>query len=136
MTANFKSSTGGEVELGFSDLPDILPVFPLAGVLLLPRAHLPLNIFEPRYLNMVRDALERRDKLIGMIQPSDPRSGLYEPPLFKIGCAGRVVESSDTPDGRILINLVGVCRFAIAEEIDGVKGYRRVRPDWQPFRGD
>ena len=126
----------GETELGLSDLPETLPVFPLAGVLLLPRAHLPLNIFEPRYLNMVRDTLERRDKLIGMIQPSDSQSGLYEPPLFKVGCAGRIVESNETPDGRILINLVGLCRFKVAAEIEGVKGYRRVRPDWQPYGHD
>jgi uncharacterized protein len=136
MTANFKSSTGGEVELGFSDLPDILPAFPLAGVLLLPRAHLPLNIFEPRYLNMVRDALERRDRLIGMIQPNDAQSGTHEPPLFKVGCAGRIVESNDTPDGRILISLVGICRFGVAEEIEGNKGYRRIRPAWQSYRQD
>jgi Lon protease-like protein len=126
----------GEAELGFSDLPEALPVFPLAGVLLLPRAHLPLNIFEPRYLNMVRDALERRDRLIGMIQPTDPRSGLHEPPLYRIGCAGRIVESSDTSDGRILISLVGICRFALTAEIEGMKGYRRVRPDWQSYRQD
>ncbi len=126
----------GEAELGFSDLPETLPVFPLAGVLLLPRAHLPLNIFEPRYVNMVRDTLERRDKLIGMIQPNDPRSGEHEPSLFTVGCAGRIVESNDTPDGRILINLVGLCRFKIAAEIEGAKGYRRVRPDWRPYRQD
>ena len=125
-----------DTELGFSDLPETLPVFPLAGVLLLPRAHLPLNIFEPRYLAMIRDALESRDRLIGMIQPSDPRSDLYEPPLYPIGCAGRVVESNDTPDGRILITLEGICRFGIEAEIGNVKGYRRVRPGWQRYRRD
>jgi Lon protease-like protein len=123
-------------ELAFSDLPEMLPVFPLPGVLLLPRALLPLNIFEPRYLNMVRDTLETRDRLIGMVQPSDPHSGLYEPPLFTIGCAGRILESSDTPDGRILITLQGVCRFTIEAEIGNVKGYRRVRPGWRGYRDD
>jgi Lon protease-like protein len=126
----------GEAELGFSDLPESLAVFPLAGVLLLPRAHLPLNIFEPRYLAMVRDTLERRDRLIGMMQPSDPKSKLQDPPLYRVGCAGRIVESSDTPDGRILINLVGICRFEIAAELEGVNGYRRVRPSWQNYRHD
>src|SRR5258708_17005680 len=93
-------------ELAFSDLPETLPVFSLAGVLLLPRAHLPLNIFEPRYLAMVRDTLECRDRLIGMIQPSEARSELYEPPLYSVGCAGRIIESSETEDGRILITLI------------------------------
>lgn len=123
-------------ELAFSDLPETLPVFPLAGVLLLPRAHLPLNIFEPRYLAMVRDALGRPDRLIGMIQPSDARTELYEPPLYTIGCAGRIIESGDTPDGRILITLVGICRFVIEAEIGNVEGYRLVRPGWNKYRQD
>jgi hypothetical protein len=123
-------------ELAFSDLPETLPVFPLAGVLLLPRAHLPLNIFEPRYLAMVRDALERSDRLIGMIQPSEARSELYEPPLYSVGCAGRIIESSETADGRILITLIGVCRFELEAEIGNVDGYRRVRPGWRKYRQD
>jgi hypothetical protein len=123
-------------ELAFSDLPETLPVFPLTGILLLPRTHLPLNIFEPRYLAMVRDALESRDRLIGMIQPSDTRPDIEDPALYSIGCAGRIIESSDTPDGRIMITLLGISRFEIETEIGKTKGYRRVRPDWATYRQD
>jgi Lon protease-like protein len=128
--------TAENTELTFSDLPETVPVFPLPGVLLLPRALLPLNIFEPRYLNMVRDALETRERLIGMVQPADAHSELYEPPLFSVGCAGRIIESSDTPDGRMLITLRGVCRFELDAEIGNVKGYRRVRAGWRPYHND
>jgi len=121
-------------------LPDILPIFPLSGVLLLPRGRLPLNIFEPRYLAMTRDALGG-ERLIGMIQPSEPQDdnrgdGGLNPPVYPIGCAGRVTQFSETDDGRFLITLTGVSRFRIREELPLLDGYRRVVADWRPFVHD
>jgi Lon protease-like protein len=121
-------------------LPDILPIFPLTGVLLLPRGRLPLNIFEPRYLAMTRDALGG-ERLIGMVQPSDPQddgrgAGGLNPPIYPIGCAGRLTQFSETDDGRFLITLTGVSRFRIREELPLLEGYRRVAADWQPFAHD
>jgi Lon protease-like protein len=123
-------------ELTYQDLPAELPVFPLSGVLLLPRGRLPLNIFEPRYLNMTGDALAAPDRLIGMLQPVDPESEEREPGLYRIGCAGRITSFSETEDGRYLITLTGISRFRLVEEIDGRGGYRRVRAAWEDFRGD
>src|SRR5271165_5431866 len=117
-------------------LPSILPIFPLAGVLLLPRGRLPLNIFEPRYLAMTRDALAG-DRLIGMVQPSDPNQPMSgNPPVYPTGCAGRITSFSETEDGRFLITLTGLCRFRIREELPPVSGYRRVVPRWDEFAGD
>lgn len=124
---------------GPGDLPDSIPVFPLTGVLLLPRGRLPLNIFEPRYLNMVQDALAT-DRLIGMIQPRDiqPRdAGMAgQPPLFDVGCAGRITSFSETDDGRFLITLTGVCRFRVRSEMPTTRGYRRAVADWSEFMAD
>ena len=120
------------------DLPALLPVFPLSGVLLLPESRLPLNIFEPRYLAMVQDALGW-GRLIGMVQPGDGRRGgigKAVPDLFETGCAGRISAFSETEDGRILLTLTGVCRFAITSEVDSQRGYRRMAVDWTPFRND
>jgi uncharacterized protein len=116
-------------------LPDVLPIFPLVGLLLLPRARLPLNIFEPRYLAMIRDALGG-ERLIGMVQPSDPTTGGMNPPVYPVGCAGRITQFSETDDGRFLITLTGVSRFHIVEELPLLSGYRRVIPDWKPFEPD
>ena len=121
-------------------LPDILPIFPLTGVLLLPRGRLPLNIFEPRYLAMTRNALGG-ERLIGMVQPSDPQDdnrggGGPNPPVYPVGCAGRVTQFSETDDGRYLLTLTGVSRFRIREELPLLDGYRRVVPDWQRFAHD
>lgn len=112
-------------------LPNDLPIFPLAGVMLLPRGQLPLNIFEPRYLAMVDDAL-KSDRMIGMIQP---RGGDGDT-LYRIGCGGRITSFAETDDGRYLITLTGVSRFSIDEELPQVSGYRRVRPDWSGFERD
>ncbi|MBV8972398.1 MAG: LON peptidase substrate-binding domain-containing protein [Sphingomonadaceae bacterium] len=113
-------------------LPTVLPVFPLGGAVLLPRGVLPLNIFEPRYLAMVRDAMAG-DKLIGMIQPR----GDGDPPgLFGVGCAGRITEHRETGDGRVLIALTGVARFAVAAELDVTTPYRQVRADFDAFAAD
>src|SRR5438105_3495164 len=121
-------------------LPDILPIFPLTGVLLLPRGRLPLNIFEPRYLAMTKDALGG-ERLIGMVQPSDPQDdnrggGGLSPPVYPVGCAGRITAFSETDDGRYVITLTGVSRFRVCEELPLLSGYRRVRADWQPFIRD
>jgi Lon protease-like protein len=121
------------------DLPKVLPIFPLSGVLLLPRGTLRLNIFEPRYLAMIEDALGER-RLIGMIQPTQPLPAPEEeispPVIYGTGCAGRISSFSETDDGRFLIQLTGVARFRVEDELDGVRGYRRVKPDWSPFLAD
>jgi hypothetical protein len=116
-------------------LPGTIPIFPLTGVLLLPRGRLPLNIFEPRYLAMTRDALGG-ERLIGMIQPSDPQEGGMHPAVYTIGCAGRITSFSETDDGRYLITLTGTSRFRIREELPLLSGYRRVVPEWGAFAGD
>jgi Lon protease-like protein len=119
---------------GTRRLPTELAVFPLTGVLLLPRGRLPLNIFERRYLAMFDDALAG-DRMIGMIQPSDPQAG-EPPPLFEIGCAGRITSFNETGDGRYIVALDGVSRFRVAEELPLHRGYRRVIADWSPFAAD
>src|SRR6516164_2527256 len=116
-------------------LPAILPVFPLTGVLLLPRGRLPLNIFEPRYLAMTRDALAG-ERLIGMVQPSDPMVTGANPPVYPIGCAGRITSFAETDDGRFLITLTGISRFRISEELPLLEGYRRIVPEWADFARD
>src|SRR5260221_14163231 len=109
-------------------LPEMLPIFPLTGVLLLPRGRLPLNIFEPRYLAMIRDALGG-ERLIGMVQPSEPQDdnrgrGGADPPVYPIGCAGRVMQFSETDDGRFMVTLTGISRFRITDELPLLSGYR------------
>ncbi len=119
------------------DLPDILPIFPLSGVLLLPRGHLPLHIFEPRYRAMTEAAL-RADRLIGMIQPRTPQNDPVDvpAPVYPIGCAGKIVSFAESDDGRYLITLRGVCRFDIAAELPLQEGFRRIRPDFRPYSHD
>ncbi|MEM9181284.1 MAG: LON peptidase substrate-binding domain-containing protein [Pseudomonadota bacterium] len=122
-----------ETYRNLSDLPETIPVFPLSGVLLFPRWSLPLNIFEPRYLNMVDDVMSG-SRLIGMIQSQgDDRA---HPSLAATGCAGRITSYSETDDGRYLISLTGICRFGIAAELEVETPYRLVRPDWQSFAHD
>ncbi len=116
-----------------SDLPDTIPVFPLSGVLLFPRWSLPLNIFEPRYLNMIDDAMSST-RLIGMIQSQGGDKA--HPTLAATGCAGRITSYSETDDGRYLISLTGICRFAVTAELQVETPYRRVQPDWQVFAHD
>jgi Lon protease-like protein len=120
---------------GYSELPATLPIFPLAGALLLPKGRLPLNIFEPRYLAMTRDAL-KGERLIGMVQPQESGGDADAPAVYRTGCAGRLVSFSETDDGRYLIALSGLTRFHIAEELPRDRPYRRITADWQPFRGD
>jgi Lon protease-like protein len=117
------------------ELPRTLPVFPLTGVLLLPRGQLPLNIFEPRYLAMVDTALAG-PRLIGMIQPADHESTAAKPPLSGAGCAGRITAFGETDDGRYLITLTGLCRFRVAAEPEVMTPYRQVHADYSPFAED
>ncbi len=119
----------------FNDLSQTLPIFPLTGVLLLPRGQLPLNIFEPRYIAMIDDALSS-DRLIGMIQPVDATANGAAPEVYSTGCAGRITTFDETDDGRYLITLTGLCRFNLEEEVSTTRGYRRVKTDWSPFRDD
>lgn len=116
------------------DLPDIIPLFPLPGALLLPRARLPLHIFEPRYLAMLDDCLKTPGRLIGMIQPREAPGG--EKRLSAIGCAGRVTAFSETEDGRYMITLSGISRFRLRDEVQGFTPYRRAQVDWTPFARD
>ena len=115
-------------------MPSVIPVFPLTGAILLPGNTLPLNIFEPRYLAMVRDALTGT-KLIGMIQPREQTGGTT-PCLYDIGGVGRIEECSETPDGRFLIALKGISRFRIIEELSATTPYRQVNADWSAFTED
>jgi Lon protease-like protein len=121
----------------FGDLPAALPIFPLTGVLLLPRGTLPLNIFEPRYMNMITDALAS-DRMVGMVQPSAVNAEAHEgePAVYQTGCAGRIIHFEETDDGRFILSLKGVSRFAIVEEIPTIRGYRKCTVDWDRFRGD
>lgn len=122
---------------GPADLPEIIPVFPLAGALLLPRGQMPLNIFEPRYLQMVDDALRDGHRLIGMIQPDVAHSSDSDhPSLFKVGCVGRMTQIAESGDGRYILELTGVSRFAITEEMSVSTPYRQCRVDYFPFIDD
>lgn len=117
------------------DLPRMIPVFPLGGALLFPRATLPLNIFEPRYLNMIDDAIAG-DRLIGMVQPMANAMDAARPALSPIGCVGRITSFAETEDGRYLITLTGVARFKVLRELDMARPYRRVEPDFLGFADD
>ena len=122
---------------GPSDLPEIIPVFPLPGALLLPRGQMPLNIFEPRYLAMVDDAFRDGHRLIGMIQPDVAHSrDEAHPKLFQVGCVGRMTQFAESGDGRYLIQLTGVARFRIAEELSVTTPYRQCRVTYLPFVDD
>jgi uncharacterized protein len=119
------------------DLPGVIPVFPLPGALLLPRGQMPLNIFEPRYIAMVDDTLRDGHRLIGMIQPDEAHSGAADKPtLYKVGCAGRITQLAESGDGRYLIELTGVARFRVEEELKVATPYRQCRVTYAPFADD
>lgn len=113
-----------------TDLPDVIPIFPLPGTLLLPRARLPLNLFEPRYLAMLEDVLKTDHRMIGMIQPNGDEQ------LHTVGCAGRVTAMSESEDGRYMITLTGISRFQTRNEVEGFTPYRRFEVDWDSFKAD
>ena len=115
-------------------LPAVIPVFPLTSVLLLPRGELPLNIFEPRYLLMIEDAL-RADRIIGMLQPQDDQSGL-RPPIHSVGCIGKITQFAETGDGRFMITLTGLSRFRVVEEMTVLTPYRQCLVSYDEFVRD
>jgi len=122
---------------GPADLPEVIPVFPLSGALLLPRGQMPLNIFEPRYLAMVDDAFRDGHRLIGMIQPDVTHSSNEERPvLFRVGCAGRITQLAESGDGRYLLELTGISRFKVLEEMSVLTPYRQCRVDYFAFLDD
>ena len=125
------------VYAGPADLADVIAVFPLAGALLLPRGQLPLNIFEPRYMAMVDDALRAGHRLIGMIQPEGvhpaPES---KPNLYRVGCVGRITQIAETDDGRYLLHLTGIARFRLEEELNVDTPYRQCRVSYAAFVDD
>ncbi len=118
-----------------ADLPETIAVFPLPGALLLPRARLPLHIFEPRYLAMIEDCMKTPHRLIGMIQPYEG-PGAQDKKLHTIGCAGRLTQFSETEDGRYMITLSGVSRFRVTREVSGFTPYRRCDVTWGGFERD
>src|ERR1700752_2448439 len=122
---------------GPGDLPEVIPVFPLPGALLLPRGQMPLNIFEPRYLAMVDDSLRDGHRLTGMTQPDTARPGPEQKPnLYKVGCVGRITQLAESGDGRYLIQLTGIARFRIGEELHVPAPYRQCRVLYGDFVGD
>lgn len=117
-----------------SDFPDTLPIFPLPSALLLPRGQMPLNVFEPRYVSMIDDALRSGSRLIGMIQPkSDQPRKIKAPKLFDIGCIGRITQFAETGEGRYLLTLTGVIRFKIVSELPSITPYRQVKIDVEDY---
>ena len=116
-----------------TDLPDLIPIFPLPGALLLPRSRLPLHIFEPRYLAMIEDVLKTPERLIGMIQPS-AQNGTER--MQNIGCAGRLTQFSETEDGRYMVTLTGISRYRLGKEITGFTPYRKFEASWSGFDRD
>jgi len=118
-----------------ADLPQTIPLFPLNGAILMPRGVLALNIFEPRYLNMIDDALAG-DRLIGMIQPSIGDEDAPVPELADVGAVGRITAFSETEDGRYLVTLTGICRFEFNQELEAGTPYRQALVDYESFAGD
>lgn len=116
-----------------ADLPQVIPVFPLPGALLLPRSRLPLHIFEPRYLAMIEDVLKTPERLIGMIQPSEQNGNER---MHTIGCAGRLTQFSETEDGRYMVTLTGISRYRLGKEITGFSPYRKFEASWDGFDKD
>ncbi|MBL4788473.1 MAG: LON peptidase substrate-binding domain-containing protein [Kordiimonadaceae bacterium] len=111
------------------ELPTVIPIFPLAGAILMPRSNMPLNIFEPRYLQMIKDA-RAADGYIGMVQPRDDKDETAKPDLFQVGGVGRITHYTETEDGRNVIRLTGVCRFMVKSELSVMTPYRQVQPEW------
>src|SRR5205085_9718118 len=123
---------------GPAELPEIIPVFPLAGALLLPRGQMPLNVFEPRYLAMVDDSFRDGHRLIGMIQPDTAHSPKHsdKPALFRVGCVGRITQLAESGDGRYILELTGVSRFKLVEELEVLTPYRQCKVDFFAFVDD
>ena len=118
------------------DLPNTIPIFPLKGVVMFPDTYLPLNIFEPRYLKMVDQAISNEDRLIGMIQPKNPNEDDGKPTFYKVGCAGKIIKFEETDDKRYLITLRGLCRFNLISEKINNQNFREGNVDWEDFYKD
>jgi Lon protease-like protein len=116
------------------DLPQVIPLFPLDGALLLPHTSRPFNIFEPRYLNMLDDVMAA-ERIIGMVQTA-PGGTRERPFMAHVGCAGRVTSFGESPDGRYLITLTGLCRFSLEREISSPTPYRQAKVDYRPYARD
>jgi Lon protease-like protein len=122
---------------GPGDLPEVIPVFPLPGALLLPRGQMPLNIFEQRYLAMVDDSFRDGHRLIGMIQPDVSHSpDENRPKLFQVGCVGRITQLAESGDGRYILELTGIARFKVVEEKTVLTPYRQCKVDYFPYLDD
>ena len=117
------------------NLPNILPIFPLSNFIIFPKTTVPLNIFEPRYIDMINDSM-KSNKLIGMIQPKKVSDDLTPPVLHNIGCLGKITSFKETEDGRYLIELKGLIRFEVIKEIESIKKYRQYRVDFKRFEDD
>tara|TARA_Y100001970_G_C14206635_1_gene844448 strand:- start:1124 stop:1765 length:642 start_codon:yes stop_codon:yes gene_type:complete len=115
------------------NLPKIIPVFPLSNFIIFPKTNVPLNIFEPRYIEMVDDAM-KEDKIIGLIQPKNSTQSI--PELYNVGCAGKITSFNETEDGRYLIVLSGISRFKIVEELKNQKLYRKYKVNFDDFSSD
>lgn len=123
-----------ESRVRVEDLPQVIPLFPLDGALLLPHTSRPFNIFEPRYLNMLDDVMAA-ERVIGMVQTA-PGGTRERPFLAHVGCTGRVTSFGETPDGRYLISLTGLCRFRVESEISSPTPYRQAKVDYGPYAQD
>ena len=117
------------------NLPKILPIFPLSNFIIFPKTTVPLNIFEPRYIDMINDSM-KSDKLIGLIQPKKASDDLVSPDLHNIGCLGKITSFKETEDGRYLIELKGLIRFEVKKEIETTKKYREYEVDFKRFNHD
>ena len=115
------------------NLPKVIPVFPLSNFIIFPKTNVPLNIFEPRYIEMIDDAM-KEDRIIGMIQPKNSTQSI--PELYNVGCAGKITSFNETEDGRYLIVLAGISRFKIVEELKIQKLYRKYKVNFDDFSSD
>jgi uncharacterized protein len=127
--------TEGRQDVGFDEISRTIALFPLGGALLLPRGQMPLNIFEPRYLDMIREAMNDTH-LIGMVQPLDPTSTELEPEIYRTGCVGRIDAFKETQNATMLITLTGLCRFQVIEELPMTQPYRRALVSYAKYHRD
>ena len=117
-------------------LPDIIPIFPLKGVVMFPDTYLPLNIFEPRYLKMIDQAISNENRLIGMIQPKNSNESEENSSFYSVGCAGKIIKFEETEDNRYLITLKGLSRFNLLSETTNDKNFMEANIDWENFSKD
>ena len=118
------------------ELPRKIAIFPLTGAVLFPQTQLPLNIFEPRYLQMIDEALSSPDRILGMIQPSLSKDNPKSENLKQVGCAGRISAFSETGDGRYLVTLTGLIRFEVTQELDTTTPYRQIMTNYDNYKDD